>query len=115
MSIIRTALSLIGFGFTIFQFFRSLKGVEGIKIDPSEVVSHVGLWLVGMGIFLLTLGIIYHILFMQQVRRERQQLDQENLLIKNDNFPYSMTLFTAILLLLLGIFVIFKMVIAAYG
>lgn len=115
MSIIRTALSLIGFGFTIFHFFRSLKGIEGIKIDPTEVVSHVGLWLVGMGIFLLTLGIIYHILFMLQVRRERQLLDQEGLIIKHDNFPYSLTLLTAILLLLLGVFVIFKMLIAAYG
>lgn len=110
MSVIRTALSLIGFGFTIFQFFRSLREIEGIKIDPTMGARKVGLAMVGLGIFMLLLGIIYHSFFMLQVRRERQRLDEKGLIIEHDKFPVSMTLIVALLLLLLGVIVILTMI-----
>lgn len=109
MSIIRTALSLIGFGFSIFHFFQSLKGIKDIKVDPSQAASKVGLTLVGLGIFMLILGIIYHAYFMLQVRKERERLNDEGLIASDDSFPVSMTLIIAVLLLLLGVFVIFRM------
>ena len=109
MSMIRTALTLIGFGFTIFQFFRSLKDIKGIRHAPLVMTGQIGLWLVGMGIFMLFLGIIYHVIFMLMVRKEYDTLHQESLFIKPGAFPFSTPLLIAILLLLLGIYVIFKM------
>jgi putative membrane protein len=110
MSIIRTALSLIGFGFTIFKFFRSVKEITKHKVDPAALAGEVGLSMVGLGIGILFLGIIYHILFMLQVRKERQRLDKDQLIDSHDEFPISMTLVIAILLLLLGLYIIFKMI-----
>ncbi|MBK0402504.1 DUF202 domain-containing protein [Adhaeribacter sp. BT258] len=116
MSIIRTALALIGFGFTIFQVFRSMKDLVEIdlKKDPSELAGKLGLSLVGLGIGMLILGIVYHIAFMKQVRAEREKMELEKLIISGDTFPISMTLIIAVLLFLLGIYVIFKMLINYY-
>jgi putative membrane protein len=109
MSIIRTALSLIGFGFTIFHFFRTLKVMKGVKVDPTQAAGRTGTAMVVLGIGLLSLGIIHHAFFMRQVRRERKRLDDEGLIAAHDEFPISLTLVIAILLLLLGVYVIFKM------
>ncbi|MFC5271189.1 YidH family protein [Adhaeribacter terreus] len=112
MSVIRTALSLIGFGFTIFQFFRSLKEIikVNLKKDPSEIAGQLGLALVSLGILMLFLGIVYHISFMLQVRKERGKMETDHLIMSGDTFPISMTLIIAILLFLLGVYIIFKMI-----
>ena len=111
MSIIRTALSLISFGFTIFHFFRSLKDLvkTDLKKDPGKVAAELGLALVALGIGMLLTGIIYHVNFMLQVRREREKMEKLHNIMSDDTFPVSLTLVTAILLLLLGFYVIFKM------
>lgn len=110
MSIIRTSLSLIGFGFTIFQFFRSLKSFEDIERDPTVIADRLGLSLVAIGIALLFFGIIFHGLFMLQVRRERNELKDQGLIPPDDKFPVSLTLIGAIILLALGIYVIITMI-----
>jgi putative membrane protein len=113
MSVIRTALSLISFGFTIFHFFRSLKQVVKVELkkDPGEAAGKLGLALVALGIGMLLLGIIYHISFMLQVRAERTKMEEGHNIMPEDTFPVSLTLIIAVLLLLLGIYVIFKMII----
>lgn len=112
MSIIRTALSLISFGFTIFHFFRSIKDIVKVdlKKDPGEAAGKLGLALVALGIGMLLTGIIYHINFMLQVRREREKMEKAHNIMPEDTFPVSLTLITAILLLLLGVYVIIKMI-----
>jgi putative membrane protein len=112
MSVIRTALSMIGFGFTIFHFFHALKKVKNMNVDPTQAAESVGLAMVGMGILMLLLGIIYHAIFMLQVRKERERLNAEGFIAKHDSFPVSMTLIVAVLLLLLGVFVILRMVVS---
>src|SRR5215469_10035609 len=75
MSVIRTSLSLIGFGFTIFQVFE--------KLYQSQVL---------LGIFMLVLGIGYHISFMLGLRRLRAEMKMEGLIHGESQFPASLTL-----------------------
>jgi inner membrane protein YidH len=108
MSIIRTALSLIGFGFTIYQFFRSLRESVTPGIRP-DAARNFGFTLVLLGVLLLTFGIVGHIKFMLELRRDHSELVAESL-IPDDRFPFSVTLGAALLLLLTGLLAILSMV-----
>jgi putative membrane protein len=107
MSVIRTSLSLIGFGFTIFQFFQKMHAAEVLK--NSEAPRHFGQALVWLGIAMLVLGISYHLAFMVGLRKEREQLRAEGLIHGESNFPVSLTLIVALLLLLIGLLAIGSM------
>jgi len=114
MSIIRTSLSLIGFGFTIFQFFRSLRESAATgQIVPQQAARNFGLALELLGVGLLALGIGYHVAFMKQLRRERRQFIDQGMIPGDDSYPVSLTLITAVLLLLLGLVAIAGMVMRA--
>lgn len=111
MSIVRTALSLIGFGFTIYQFFRHLHEQTGATpIVRPHAARNFGVGLVALGILLLVFGIIGHIRFMLELRHDHDQLVREGL-IPADDFPYSVTLAAAVLLLGVGILAILSMVV----
>lgn len=105
MSIIRTALSLIGFGFTIFQFFGHMLEVPGSALKP-EAPRNFGVALVALGLVMLTLGIVYHLRYMQGLRRERALMISEGLIHGESHYPVSLTLITAGLLWLLGLLAI---------
>lgn len=105
MSIIRTALSLIGFGFTIYQFFGHMLEVPGTTLRP-HAPRNFGVALVALGLVLLTLGIIYHVRYMQQLRSERALMITEGLIHGESHYPVSLTLITAGLLWLLGVLAI---------
>jgi putative membrane protein len=107
MAVIRTALSLIGFGFTIFQFFRSLR--ERDVISSASAPRHFGVALVALGIVMLVLGILYHARFMLGLRRLRRSMSEDGLIHGETNFPVSMTLITAVLLLGIGLTAILSM------
>ncbi len=100
MAVIRTSLSLIGFGFTIFQFFQKLR--EQGTIAHVEAPRNFGSALVWLGVLMLALGILYHAQFMIGLRRLRQSMREEGLIHGETSFPISLTLITAILLLLIG-------------
>src|ERR1041385_5042565 len=78
MSVIRTSLSLIGFGFTIHQIFQKL--LEAQVLRSSEAPRRFGGALVFLGIAMLVLGIGYHIAFMIELRRRREELRREGLI-----------------------------------
>lgn len=107
MATIRTSLSLIGFGFTIFQFFQSLR--EQDFISRATAPRRFGLSLVGLGVMMLALGIVYHIRFMLGLRRLRRSMREEQLIHGESDFPVSLTLITALLLLAIGLFAIASM------
>jgi uncharacterized membrane protein YidH (DUF202 family) len=107
MSVIRTALSLIGFGFTIYQVFAKM--FEANVIANSHSARNLGLALVGLGIALLVLGIVYHVQFMIGLRHIRKELVDEGLLHGESRFPPSLTLVTALILLGIGIVAIVNM------
>ncbi len=107
MAVIRTALSLIGFGFTIFQFFQRLK--EQDVISRAGAPRHFGMALVWLGILMLALGIFYHVQFMLGLRRVRKSMREDGLIHGETSFPVSLTLITAIALLAIGVAAIASM------
>ncbi len=108
MSIMRTALSLIGFGFTIYQFFGHMLEVPGVTLRP-HAPRNFGVALVALGIVMLTLGIVYHVRYMQGLRKERSLMIGEGLVHGESHYPISLTLITAGLLWLLGLLAIVGM------
>ena len=107
MSVIRTSLSLISFGFTIFQVFEKLR--ENGTFKGGMAARHFGVALVLLGIAMLVVGIGYHIIFMIELRRERAQLKADGLIHAQSQFPASLTLMVALLLLAIGCFAIASM------
>lgn len=109
MSVIRTSLSLISFGFTIFQVFQKLKEEE-ILTGGASAAHNFGIALVLLGIGMLVLGIAYHVQFMLGLRTVRHQMTADGLIHGESLFPPSLTLLTAICLLLIGVAAIVSMV-----
>jgi uncharacterized membrane protein YidH (DUF202 family) len=101
MSVIRTSLSLIGFGFTLAQFFSKLKDAGAIA--HAAAPRNFGLMLVLLGVLLLIGGIIRHFQFAFELRGLRKAMIAEGLLHGEMKYPISMTLITAILLLIIGV------------
>ena len=108
MSVIRTSLSLISFGFTIFQVFEKMR--DAGTITHAAAPRNFGLTLVLLGIVMLVVGIAYHLQFMTGLRHERNAMHEDGLIYAQSRFPPSMTLITAVLLLIIGIFAIISMV-----
>jgi inner membrane protein YidH len=108
MSVIRTSLSLIGFGFTIFQVFQKLHEANVLKSSGSA--RNFGELLVFLGIGMLVIGIAYHVAFMAGLRRERDRLKADGLIHAESQYPPSFTLLTAIVLLGIGVFAISTMI-----
>ena len=102
MSVIRTSLSLIGFGFTIYQVFEKL--LEAQVLRSSTAPRRFGEALVFLGIAMLVVGIGYHIAFMIELRKRRDQLKRDGLVHAESGFPASLTLIVAIALLAIGVF-----------
>ena len=109
MSVIRTAISLIGFGFTIFQFFQKLKDADVLQGNVHGP-RNLGITLVGAGIGMLVLGIVYHLMFMRSLRSVREEMRAAGLIHGESPFPPSFTLIVAIVLLAIGVMTILIMV-----
>ena len=108
MSVIRTSLSLIGFGFTIFQFFQKLR--DQSVVTGEAPARNFGMALVLLGVAMLVIGIVYHIQFMLGLRKERKSMKAAGLIHGESQFPVSLTMIIAVLLLLIGIAAISSMV-----
>jgi putative membrane protein len=65
--------------------------------------------LVLLGTVMLLLGIVYHVLFMIGLRRERAQMKADGLVHGESAFPVSLTLITASALLAIGLFALASM------
>ena len=102
MSVIRTSLSLISFGFTIYQMFT--RAHEAGILQSSVAASSFGRALVLLGTLMLALGIAYHLQFMVELRRQRAEVRSAGLIHGEGRFPVSLTLITAVALLVIGLF-----------
>jgi putative membrane protein len=108
MSVIRTSLSLISFGFTIYQIFDKLR--EAGSITHAAAPRNFGVALVALGITMLVIGIVYHVQFMLRLRQERKAMVAVGLVHGESHFPVSLTLITAVVLLLIGVAAIISMI-----
>jgi uncharacterized membrane protein YidH (DUF202 family) len=108
MSIIRTSLSLIGFGFTIHEAFK--KAIDSGAITTADSARNFGLSLLVLGVVLLIGGIVRHAQFALELRRRRGSMKHEHLIHGESDYPVSITLLTAVLLLAVGLVAIFSVV-----
>jgi len=110
MSVQRTSLSLIGFGFTIFNFFRALKAMPEAKVNMNEhAPRNFGMAMVILGIVLLAMGIWQNVDFLRHLRATREEMREEGLIFGESKFPVSVSQAAAILVLLLGLYAVFMM------
>src|SRR5579871_6154565 len=100
MSVIRTSLSLVGFGFTIFQFFQELSEAKLVRTGAAR---HFGTSLLVLGTLMLVWGISFHLAYMSDLRQMRTKMKEEGLIRAESSFPVSLTLITAVLLLVLSL------------
>jgi len=107
MSVIRTSLSLIGFGFTIYQVFEKLLVAKVLRSNIAP--RRFGETLVFLGIAMLVMGIGYHVAFMIELRKKRQQLRSDGFIHAESGFPVSLTLIVALALLAIGVFAVISM------
>ena len=93
MAWIRTSISLISFGFTIYKFFMYLResGVVAQQL-PMHGPRNLGLALVLIGTVLLGVATVEHILYQRMLSRQL-----------NQKFPLSTALLAALLITVLGL------------
>ena len=60
MAWIRTALSMIAFGFTIYKFLQALHAQSPVPVPRPNAPRNVGLLLVGIGTFSVAVAVIQH-------------------------------------------------------
>ena len=60
MAWVRTALSMIAFGFTIYKFLQATQAQSKATIFRPDAPRNVGLLLVGIGTFAVTVACIQH-------------------------------------------------------
>lgn len=115
MSVIRTSLSLISFGFTIYQVFEKLR--EAGTFMHAAAPRNFGLTLLLIGVLMLIGGIVYHVMFMLGLRRERRTMREAGLVHAESGYPVSLTLITALVLLGVGLMAIVSIVfnVAPFG
>jgi putative membrane protein len=104
MAWLRTAASMIGFGFTIVQFFANLDQLEGARPHAPRML---GLMLVGAGVVGLGFAL-------QQFRAVLRHLDgPEYAGIKSGHPPASPAVIVAIVVLVIGVFAFAAIVLRA--
>src|SRR5262245_28366069 len=101
MSVIRTSVALVAFGFAMYELFTRL--TEQRVLTMTAAPRNFGIALVYLGVGMIAVGIVFHVQFMLRLRRERREMRAAGLLHDENGFPVSFTLVVAFLLLFLGI------------
>jgi putative membrane protein len=101
MAVIRTSLSLIGFGFAMVLFFNQVRGEVGV--DLHVPARNFGLSLVAMGVALVTIGLVGHRRRFLALRARMDDLHRRNLLLEGCPYKSAPIATLAVLLLLSGL------------
>lgn len=109
MAVIRTALALIVFGFTIYQVFKEML----IDRLPPQAPGRFGLALIILGVVLLVLGIWSHWQTVRKLRARRMRLHELELVHNLPEAEISAAASIAILLLLIGVAAIARVAFSA--
>ena len=109
MAVMRTSISLIGFGFSIYSFFSKVTKVPGVAL-PEHAPRNFGLTLIVLGVLILSWGIVTHYLFARRLFARRLRLQALGL-IRHADKPHTTAMgLVALVLLLVGALVLFNLV-----
>lgn len=101
MAEIRTSLSMIAFGFTLYETFRRLS--EAVAVADTHAPRNFGLSLIVLGLLILTGGIWRHIQFANELRARRKELVADTLIHGDSAYPISVSLLVAMGLFVVGV------------
>lgn len=100
MSVVRTSLSLIGFGFTLHQVFSKASAL----IPRADVTGrNLGLALLILGLALLVMGLVSHRRAERDLEQRRERLHAMGLLRREAHYRPTPTYVTALALLIIGL------------
>ena len=77
-TIVRTSLSLIGFGFTLYKVFNEIAS-KGVLGDSDHSARRLGTALLALGLILLVLGIRSHFKLQRELTNRRKRLFRDGL------------------------------------
>ncbi|MFD2247827.1 YidH family protein [Pontibacter ruber] len=103
MAWIRTALSMISFGFTIYKFMKMFLAESATSVIRAQEPRNVGLTLISLGNFALIVAAIQHVRYMKRLNPDKPY-----------RFWKDLSFIVACLLLLLG-FLMFGSIILNTG
>jgi putative membrane protein len=67
MAWIRTALSMIAFGFTLYKFLQALHAQSPVPVPRPNAPRNVGLLLVGIGTFAVAVAVVQHWKYLREL------------------------------------------------
>ncbi len=71
MAWVRTALSMISFGFTIYKFLQVIDEQSGVPVLRPNAPRNVGLVLTGLGTFVVVAASIQHWSYVKNLRTDK--------------------------------------------
>jgi len=98
MAWIRTALSMIAFGFTIYKFLQAMQQQTTMPVYRPNAPRNVGLLLVGIGTFAVTVACVQYWKYLRKLCPDQPYK------------PWDLALIVGILMGLLGLLVIASMI-----
>jgi len=110
MAVIRTSLSLISFGFTIFTFFNTLKKSYLPGAISDEAPRRFGATLIALGIVLLCLGLWKNVQTVRTLKERRNRLFRLGLIRNMAEFHISPIAMVAFALLIAGLLAISRLI-----
>lgn len=91
MAWLRTSLSMISFGFTIYKFLQAFQESGTATILRSHTPRNVGLTLIGIGTFAIIIACVQHVKYLQKLHLEK------------GSTPWNLALMVSCLIALLGL------------
>ncbi len=74
MAWVRTSISMIGFGFTIYKFLQYMRQENVAPLLPTQGPRNLGLAFIGLGVFSLAIAVIQNWRFMKRIGRPTASL-----------------------------------------
>jgi putative membrane protein len=71
MAWVRTALSMISFGFTIYKFMQVLQEQSAVAVLRPQAPRNIGLMLVGIGTFAVIIACVQHWKYIKRLRPDQ--------------------------------------------
>ena len=105
MAWLRTSLSMISFGFTIYKFLQVMQEQNKTTVLQPQAPRDVGLTLIGIGTFALTMACVQHWKYIKKLRPDQPYN------------PWDLTFIVACLIGLLGFLMLASVIFRAgpYG